>query len=59
MGGKFWQRRTDKTCSKNFMAYSKPESADELEPHGSVTISPLAPENVFSSCHERGTKKKF
>ena len=35
------------------------ESADELEPHGSVTISPLAPENVFSSCHEHGTKKKF
>ena len=24
MGGKFWQRRTEKTCSKNFMAYSKP-----------------------------------
>ena len=24
MGGKFWQRRTDKTCSKNLMAYSKP-----------------------------------
>ena len=57
MGGKFCQRRTDKTCSKNFMAYSKP--IHELEPHGSVTISPLAPENVFSSCHERGTKKKF
>ena len=35
------------------------ESADELEPHGLVTISPLAPENVFSSCHERGTKNKF